>query len=79
MGGLLVLGGVFAVVNPKSTVLISSGPAYGSEYPKPVLDDISKERSERLGYAAILLGLGICATGIFVKGVKAPPPHDNAA
>jgi hypothetical protein len=79
IGCLLALGGAIAVITPKSSVIISSGPDATSDFPKPVLDDVSKERSKKLGYIAIILGAGICVAGFLATDFKALPPHDNAA
>jgi len=79
IGFVLILGGVYAVVSPRAAVLISSGPDAASEYPRPVFDQMSKERSKKLGCVALLIGVGFCTAAVWSRDLKVPEPHDNAA
>jgi len=74
-----MLGGIFAIKSPRAAVFFTSGPDASNEYAKPVIDDVSKERSKMTGYAALFLGVGVCAAGVLMKNFKIPAPHDTAA
>ena len=77
LGCLLVLGGGYAVLNPRAYVVSSSGPAPGHDYAVTVQDEYSTGRSQVTGYLSIALGVGFFAAGIFWKKVDLSKSLDD--
>lgn len=67
IGCLLVLGGGYAISNPRAFVVSSTGPAPGHDYAVTVPDDYSAGRSKMTGYVTIVLGVGFLAAGLSWK------------
>ena len=80
IGIVLIVGGFSAVRSPKDFTRLTTGPdpvdQFGS---RDVIDHVTKERAVVTGYVTMFLGVGACAAGFLMKGLKAPEPHDNAA
>jgi len=74
-----MLGGLTAVLAPEDFIMHSSGPDPASDFPKDVIDHVSKERAIVTGYVTFFVGIAVCALGFFMKDLKMPEPHDNPA